>query len=394
MHSVKPTIGQAPTPQLVAQAAELPTPSLVYDFDGLRATIATIQEDISCIPGAQLNLALKACHTPEVLHELSRLGLGSDVASIAEFRLASKIGFAPITATGSSFTATDLAELASANVIPDVNSVDQLEDMAPHLPGNAVGLRVRVDLPPALRIGDATFGANSRFGIEPLNPALSRVLERFALRVTRLHTHTGQMTPRHFLYKLIYLLKLSEFFPSVTDIDVGGGFFHLYASRSSAKQAFREASRLLSEFADRTGRELTLQFEPGGCLLAPHGFLVTTVTAAEYQHDWEAELITVDASAWNLAPWHKPQVIPLTAKQEDEVRLNTYVAGNTMYEKDFFGTDPHGTIPSYELPKLKARDKVMLTASGAYTMTNYRRFHLLEPPTEYVYADGALCQLP
>lgn len=394
MRPVHSTIGQPPAQELVLQAAQLPTPSLVYDLDGLRSTVAIIREDLSNLPGAQLNLALKACHTPAVLHELNRQGLGADVASMAEFRLASEIGFAPITATGPSFTASDIAELDSASVILDVNSVEQLRDVGPHLAGGAVGLRVRVDLPQALRIGRATFGSNSRFGVDPLDRALHTEIERHSLRVTRLHTHTGQMTPRHFLYKLTYLLKLSEFFSSVAEIDMGGGFFHLYASRDSARQALEEASRLLSAHADRTGRALTLQFEPGGALLAPHGFLVATVTASEFHRGLDANLITLDASAWNFAPWHKPQLVPLTAARADEVPTKTYVAGNTLYENDFFGVDTHGTIPAYQLPELEAREKVMLTASGAYTMTNSRRFHMLEPPAEYVYVDGSLCRLP
>ena len=35
----------------------------------------------------------------------------------------------------------------------------------------------------------------------------------------------------------------------------------------------------------------------------------------------------------------------------------------------------------------------MITAAGAYTLTNYRRFHRLEPPAEYAFDGTGLVPL-
>jgi diaminopimelate decarboxylase len=388
-----PAVDRAPLisspPERLFRCAELvDTPALIYDLPGVTATVRRMREDIEVVPGAKLNVALKACHTPAVLGHLAGLGLGCDVASVGELQLAHAAGFTEISATGPAFAVHDFALFRAAGVVPDIDSVSQLDIYGTAFPHGDVGLRVRVPLPEQLQSA-TTFAADSRFGIDSTDPAVAELLVRHDLRVTRLHAHTGQMTPESLLYKTKYLLVLAGHHRAVHTIDLGGGFFHLYVDRMRAVAAFHRVAEWMTEWRQRHDRELALRFEPGGAILAPYGHLVTEVRAVEDRHPvFDRPVVTVDGSAWNLAPWHKPQAVALfdTTSPAEPV----LIAGNTLYENDFFGLGVNGEMHPVELPPPRVGDRVLLTVSGAYTMTNYRRFNRIPPPQEYVF-DGQSC---
>nr|BFE50947.1 hypothetical protein GCM10017745_43740 [Saccharothrix mutabilis subsp. capreolus] len=269
-----------PAAQLFRAALALPTPALVYDLDGLRRSVATLVEDVGGV-GA-LNLAVKACHTPSVLAELASLGLGADVASIGEYRLARAAGFDG-SPPGPSFTTADAVELRAGGVVLDASSVEQLERLCRTFPGSPVGVRLRVPLPDDIERDATTFGRVSRFGVEATDPRWHAVLARWGCPLVRLHMHTGQMTPEHLLHKTRYALAVAEAFPSVDTLDLGGGFFSLYASRGGP-------SRACARSAGRSRRGARGPGGDGAAVrtrrrdLGPHGFLFVSVLSVERDH--------------------------------------------------------------------------------------------------------------
>lgn len=374
-----------PSERLFALADHLPTPALVYDLPGIRAGARTLRRDVARIPDAGLNLALKACHTPAVLRAVAALGLGCDVASAGELDLALACGFGEVSATGPVFAGDDFDTLAAHGTILDCDSADQLDAYGSRRPGADVGLRLRVSLPRALE-GTATFAADSRFGLLPGDPDLARLLRRHGLRATRLHVHTGQMTPDTLRYKTRYLLTVAEHFPDVRVLDLGGGFLHLYRDRARAVAAMDDVAGLVTDWRERTGRPVALRFEPGGALLTPYGYLVARVRSVEDRHPvFGARVVTLDASAWNLAPWHhRPQVLALDGRPP---RGPALVAGSTLHEDDFFGATPAAPRTLLDVPACRRGDRLAVTATGAYTMTNARWFNRIPPPEEFLF-DG------
>lgn len=368
-----------------AEAVE--TPALIYDICGVRHLVREMSADISMIEGAQLNVALKACHTPAILSELSDLGLGCDVASIGELRLAQGAGFKEITATGPAFSESDFEMFRAAGVVVDVDSLSQLETYAEWFPGSEVGLRLRLPLLPEFDTG-AAFGEESRFGIDITDRRWLRIMTEAELKIVSLHVHTGQTTPEAAVFKLDYLLSVAEMLPGVSLIDMGGGLFHFYADRAAAQAALSRMAERVTAFRKGTERDLQLRFEPGGAILAPFGYLVTEVRAVEEQSALGPRIVTVDSSAWNFAPWHKPQVFILP--ENGSVPAPGLVAGNTLYEHDFFGRDIFGHQMQLLFPTCGVGDRAMITACGAYTMTNGRRFNRIPMPREFVLDEKGL----
>lgn len=384
--AVEPLVSDPPT-ALFTQALRVGTPALVYDYPGIAASVRRMRQDIAVVPGARLNMAVKACHTPDVLRHLAALGLGGDAASVGELALARDAGFSEITTTGPAFGPTDFAAFRAAGVVVDLDSADQLDVYGYEYPGSDIGLRVRVPLPEALQT-NTTFGVNSRFGVSITDPAVHDALRRHGLTLTRLHLHTGQMSPEALVYKTDYTLKIAARFPAVHTIDLGGGFFHLYTHRGRARAAFGRVAEMVRAWQARHGRAIALRFEPGGAVLAAHGYLFTEVrSVAEHHPHYGTRVVTVDSSAWNLAPWHKPTVLAADPAADGGGVEPGLIAGNTLYENDFFATGIHGELSPLTFPRCRPGDRLVITAAGAYTMTNSRRFNRIPAPEEFAFED-------
>ena len=108
-----------------------------------------------------------------------------------------------------------------------------------------------------------------------------------------------------------------------------------------------------------------------------------------YKH----RIITVNASAWNLAPWHNAVAVKVN-KEDGEETEPTIIAGNTLYELDFFGNRSDKPFNLFELGKLNANDRLIISMFGGYTFTNARHFNALDWPEEYALLNGELkeCQ--
>ncbi|MET4559862.1 diaminopimelate decarboxylase [Lysinibacillus parviboronicapiens] len=390
--NLEPLYSQPPQ-QLFELIKNIPTPALIYDLNGMTDVIRRIKADISIVPNTKLNLAVKAIHTPEILKFYANWGIGCDVASVGEYKLAKCAGFKEITSTGPAFTLSDLEFFNTENVIVDLDSISQIELYGQKYPHTNIGLRIRIPLPEELE-SESTYGKDSRFGIEINNPNLNLVIEKYDLHITRLHVHTGQMTPESLLYKADYLLSIAEQYENIHTIDFGGGFFHLYVDRKETKEAFLKLREIVINWKEKNGREMEFRFEPGGALLAGCGYFATKIMAKEFHDFFNIDILTLDSSAWNLAPWHKPQVIPINSLYSNLQLVEYRLAGNTLYEGDIFGRDTNGNTMDFLLPKdIQVGETLMMCAFGAYTITNSRQFNKIPLPQEYLLKNGVLDKL-
>jgi diaminopimelate decarboxylase len=379
-----------PSSKLYEVACDVNTPAIIYDYAGMKDVVDRIQEDLKELPYAKLNLAVKATHTPELLSLYAKWGLGCDVASLGEYELAKKAGFTEITTTNPAYSLKDMRVFMNEGITLDIDSISQLILYGEHFPNTNVGIRVRIPLPTEIESA-ATFGKDSRFGINILDDRLEKNIKKFNLNITRLHVHTGQMTPQSLLYKADYLFAVASYLSNVEVLDFGGGMFHFYVDREKARKAISSLKEKVVKWQKENNRKIHIRFEPGGALLSGCGYLVTSVMASEFHTFFNKKVITVDSSAWNLAPWHKPNLISLNKKNKKKEKI--LIAGNTLYEGDFFGKDINGNMMDFELENLDVGDKILFTASGAYTMTNSRRFNCLPLPGEYLLLENQLIRI-
>lgn len=380
-------IYDAPQNDLFEVAKKIKTPGLIYDFNQINNVANAIKNDLSMLEEAKLNFAVKACHNLEVLKAYAEIGLGCDVASIFEYNLAKKAGFKNITTTAPAYKISDMKLFHNEGIIIDLDSIDQIELFGQEFPSEQIGLRVKIPTPQHFVHGES-FKDYVRFGVDILNEKVDNAIKKYGLIVKRLHVHTGQMTPEDFIYKIKYLLTIAEYFNEVDTIDVGGGLLYFYVDRKKVISCFKLVSGEIKKWKSKNNRNMEVIFEPGGALITLCGYLVTQVMAVNYNFELQKRVVTVDSSAWNIAPWQKPVVLIISPDKQITGMEKTLIAGNTLYERDFFGNTNNGKYTDFDLGNLKFGDRLILSASGGYTITNARRFNGLPLPQEYKLFNG------
>ena len=179
----------------------------------------------------------------------------------------------------------DFASLAREGVKINLCSLSQLERFAEQLPGAKVGLRFNPGLGSGGSAKTNVGGPSASFGIWKDDLERARDLAAAAsLRIERIHTHIGSGSDPEVWQRVASLsLGIVEAFPEVEVLNLGGGFkvARMSDERATDLQLVGEpVKQAFEEFADRTGRRLRLEIEPGTFLTATAGSLLTTIQDA------------------------------------------------------------------------------------------------------------------
>jgi len=373
-------------PNLFTYAKEVTTPAIIYDIKQLQKVVSEIVNSIKEMPSLKLNFALKACYSPEVLKCLVDLDIGCDVASVYELELAKKAGFKKITTTAPVYTSEDIAVFHNQNIVLDLNSFDQIKLFIETIGNEVIGIRINIPLPEEIS-NKASFGKDSRFGIDITDKKFSDFVNHHNLKIKRLHVHTGQTTLSSFRYKFFYLLALAEQLKEVDEIILGGGLFYFYIENQKIDALLSELQNYLNEWQKQHKRNVNFYLEPGGAIISPCGYLITTVASSETRPNNKKQ-ITVDSSAWNIAPWSLPVVLPVGKRNDDT--METIIAGRSLYEFDYFGRQEEGNPQLFPLCELSYGDRIIMSSMGGYSMTNARKFNGIPLPSEYIILNDKL----
>lgn len=287
------------------------TPVLVYSRRRLAANAAAIVAAFRHHwPRSHAFFAVKACYYPDVLRTVAAAGLGAELLSELEFRLAASAGIAPpaMLWNGPGKTDAELALALTAGVTLIADSLAELQRLdelaaAAGMTAVPVGLRVAVDMPgfagPAFKLGTPVAGGEAA---QLLRQAAGlRHLRPVGLH---LHNYAMQVTPTLHAAGLRAMVDLALQLRAETGLtleflDMGGGL----APRSLLEQAGGSAE----QFARAAAAELVrlphapaLYLEPGRYVAADAGVAVTRVVRRKHAggRDW----LLVDAATNTLVP--------------------------------------------------------------------------------------------
>lgn len=257
------------------------TPCYVYDRTTLEAAAARALAFPHAF-GFTLRYAMKANSNRAVLALFRALGLHVDASSDFEVERALSAGFAPdrIQLT-SQVPSRRLEEFVARGVLYTACSLHQLECFGRALPGRDVTIRVNPGLGSGSTNRTNTGGPASSFGIWHAYLDDAKALAaRHRVTIRRLHTHIGSGSdPAVWTAVARLVLDIAARLPDVTTVSLGGGF---KVARVAGEQAtdlavvgavVRDA---FVAFAERTGRALGLELEPGTYLVANAGAVVAT----------------------------------------------------------------------------------------------------------------------
>jgi len=266
-------------------AATHGTPVYVYDEAGLKQQARAALAFPNAY-GLTVRFAMKALPNAAVLQTFDRLGLHIDASSGFEVRRAVAAGVAAERISLSSQELPeDLDELLALGIKFNACSLRQLTrygELRPGERGDQLGVRFNPGLGSGGTGKTNVGGPSSSFGIwhEQLSD-VQAILKKFDLEPARVHTHIGSGSDPAVWQRVAGLsLALVEALPSVSVLNLGGGYkvgrmatepsTDLSVVGVPVKEAF-------VAFAERTGRKLALEVEPGTFLVANAGSLITRV---------------------------------------------------------------------------------------------------------------------
>lgn len=255
----------------------------VYDLDLIKQRFFDLHSQLK-VNYSQIHYAVKANFTPALLEFIASLGVGADVVSSGELKLALSCGFKPqdIIYSGVSKSKTDL-EFAVQQKIGQIN-VESLEELkrlgeitATVKSTCSIGLRLNPNVNAETHPYIATGFRDNKFGIEldSLGEAKKILTEHPHITLRSLALHIGsQLIDFSALDEAIdkTLSKAASLGVTFDVLDIGGGIGIFYERDFFADDQILETySSVIRKYSDRGS---TIHIEPGRFVVARAGSLL------------------------------------------------------------------------------------------------------------------------
>ncbi|MFF6995324.1 diaminopimelate decarboxylase [Streptomyces sp. NPDC008313] len=371
------------------------------DTEGIRASVDALRAAFPAPPDVLHTFAAKAASLVPVLRLLAECGMGCEVASPGELRLALEAGFAPasIVLDSPAKTRGEIRRALALGIALNADNLAELDRIGElRAPGSSsvVGLRVNPQVGGGSIGAMSTATATSKFGVALRDPgARDGVVRAFAERpwLTRLHAHVGsQGCPLELIAEgVAETCRLAEDINDavghrqVTSLDIGGGLPVNFADDTVSPSFADFAATLRAAAAGLFDGRYSLVTEFGRSLLAKNGFIGARV---EYTKDAGGRRIALTHAgaqtatrtvfmpdAWPL----RVAVFDAAGRPKDGPPLVQDVAGPCCFAGDVVA---HGR----ELPELAEGDLVVLLDTGAYYFSTPWSYNSLPRPAVHGFA--------
>jgi diaminopimelate decarboxylase len=376
--------------QTHAIRAEFGTPVYVYDQKTLEASARAFLAFPNAF-GLTARYAMKALPTAAILRILADAGMDIDASSGFEAHRAIRAGIAPerIQITAQELP-EDLEELVRQGVLFNACSLHQLRAYGESFPGTEVSVRINPGLGSGHSNRTNTGGPWASFGIwhEKLDAVLD-IGHELRLGITGMHTHIGSGGDPELWKKCARMsLEIAARMPEVTRFSLGGGFKagRMPGDRDADIQQIGEA--LLPDFeafAEKTGRRLHLEVEPGTLAVANAGVVVASVIDVVDTGAAGYRFIKVDSGMTELlrpalyGAQHPMEVVPPPGS-EPRGRGEYLVVGHCCESGDILTPEPKNPEGLLERTLCDPRvgDCLVIGGTGAYCSAlagkNYNSF--------------------
>ena len=371
---------------LLQAAAQFETPLYVYDAQRIRdqyqkLTTAFQKSDI------QVFYACKALTNVNVLKVLNQLGSGVDCVSINEVKLALTAGVAPekIIFTPNSVALEEYLEATALKVNINIDNLHLLESFGKHFGANyPVIIRLNPHIMAGGNIKISTGHIDSKFGIsvDQVDQIIA-IRKSTGIQVKGLHLHTGSeiKDAEIFIKGLDLLLGLSEHFPEMSIVDLGGGFKVPYREGevgTDMQLLGEKMAETLQAHTSKTGKTFKVWFEPGKYLVSECGYFL--VKANILKQGPSRTFVGVNSGFNHLIrPMFYDAYHKISNISNPGGELKTYNVVGNICETDTFAWDR-------ELNEVRPNDILLFNNAGAYGFEMSSRFNSRARPAE-VLAD-------
>ena len=378
------------TSLLLNAAVDYGTPLYIYDE-------ACIAEQYKKLAQAfrkndvRIFYACKALTNINVLKIIHSLGGGIDCVSINEVKLAMKAGFKPdqIIFTPNSVGIDEYLEAAALNLNINIDNLSILEAFGQKF-GSSYPVIVRLN--PHIMAGGnlkiSTGHVDSKFGISVDQvEEILKIISSTGITIKGLHIHTGSEIKDIEVYikGLELLLELTMQFPSISIVDLGGGFKVPYKpdEKGTDMEALGEAvAAAFEKHEQATGKKLQVWFEPGKFLVSQCGYFL--VKANVIKHAPTRSFVGVNSGFNHLIrPMFYDAYHQISNISNPEGEIKTYNVVGNICETDTFAWDR-------ELNEVRPDDILMFNNAGAYGFEMSSRFNSRSRPAEVLIKENQL----
>ena len=267
---------------LIELAESHGTPLYVYDASVIEQQILRMQRAFKGTT-MRIKYAAKALTNISILRLMKKFGVGLDVVSIQELKLALHAGFEPkdIQYTPNCVDFEEIRAAVDTGVQINIDNLPMLEKFGETY-GSTKACCVRFN--PHIMAGGhlkiSTGHIDSKFGISVLQiPEIMEIVDKYQILVNGLHVHTGSdiIDTEVFLKGAGILMGVANHFPDLEYIDFGSGFkvsYHEGDPATDIEDLGTKMDQFFGDFCQRYGKPLELWFEPGKFLVSEAGTLL------------------------------------------------------------------------------------------------------------------------
>jgi len=265
---------------------EFGTPTYVYSQNLLEEQT----RKSLCFPneyGLTVRYAMKANPNSNILRIFNQAGLHIDSSSEYEVRRAIKAGIHPQKIMLTSQKIPDnLTAILKGGVLYNACSLEQLENYGACFFGANVSVRINPGLGSGGTNRTNTGGPASSFGIwhEDFDEA-AEIADTYNLNIQRVHTHIGsgsdpEVWKKVALMSLDFVKRFIDLGNCVETLNLGGGYKvgrMSYEKSTDLQECGMPVRQAFVDFAQKTGRKLKLEIEPGTFLVANAGAVISEI---------------------------------------------------------------------------------------------------------------------
>jgi len=353
------------------------TPFYIYNLDKIYSNALSykhlITNDVHVLYATMANARL------EIIKSVSQAGLGVFVNSISHLQNALKAGLltSNIVFAGSGHSEKLLEKIAALGVDFHADSLSQLRKYMSFNPCGRIGLRVNVGSllqdsikkDPAPRLG---------MTLEEISQAISVYGDKLAT----LHVYVGTNLLDSYMHCqcLKTLIVLAKRYPSITNIDLGGGFVFSPDDQTD-NGMWNDVLKLWIELT-RDGAPLQLTIEPGRSIVRTAGKFYVTVTDVKKRGD--ERFVIVDTSG----TWFPRKIIHdidehilfVVGRENEDYIYPAKICGSTTFSKDF--------LTCTNLPEVTEGDVICFPTAGAYNEAMHMDFLGISAPAIVMCREG------
>jgi len=270
-------------------AEKFGTPVYVYDANTITRQVESLRKAFRAVD-FRVKYAAKALTNVSILKLMRKNGVGVDVVSIEEAKLALYAGYKPeeimFTPNGVSFQ--EVSEAVGLGVSINIDNLPTLQKFGERY-GNSKPCSLRIN--PGIMAGGnykiSTGHLQSKFGISSQqSQQILDLANKYKINVNGLHVHTGSEIGDVdvFLKVADVLFSLAKNFSTLTFLDFGGGFKVAYKEGDYITDIESLGARLgeaFNKFCSDYGRKLELWVEPGKFLVSEAGNLLVKVNVVK-----------------------------------------------------------------------------------------------------------------